>query len=261
MILPTLHVNYHEITDGPAPYLYSLPAAALDEHLRVAAELERGGVARLGITFDDGHRTQFENALAVLDAHQVRAIFFVTAGWTGREADYMDWGQLRRLADAGHDIQSHGWEHRFFTTCTAAELDEELRRPREILEDHLGRPVDALSFPGGRWDERVLDACREAGYRRLYLSDSWPPERQIAGLTLYGRVCITRQMDGAVLMRLMRSGGRPAAAERVMRAVKNALRRALGERQYHRLWCLLAQRGESPERNAEDGNRRGLSRG
>ncbi len=249
MSLPVLYLNYHEVRAEPSPYLYSLPVGEFDAHVQALLAPPAGSKARLGVTFDDGHRTQFEQALPVLARHGVPAIFFVTAGFTETGPDYMTWNQLREVAAAGHEVQAHGWVHRFMTHCSDAELDEELRRPKEAIEDHLGQPVDALSFPGGRYDTRVLEACRRAGYRRVFTSVPWPPAWEEHGLQVFGRYGIQSRHSVATLAHLMHTGGRPSAAQRLAYSAKMMLRRAIGDERYHRLWCLLSHGEPGAEQN------------
>lgn len=249
MSLPTLYLNYHEIRAEPWNYLYSLQAEDFDAHLDALAAPPPESRVRLAITFDDGHHTQYENAFPALERHNLKAIFFVTAGFTGTQADYMSPAQLRQLAEAGHDVQAHGWQHRFLTHCTDAELDEELRRPKQTLEDHLGRAVDALSFPGGRWDARVLAACCRAGYHRAYTSEPWPPEWKQGGLHLFGRFGVQRGLSPDALFHLMRTGGKPSTPARLAHAAKLGLRRLIGDQRYHKLWCLLAHGDPGAEQN------------
>lgn len=249
MSLPVLHLNYHEIRAEPWDYLYSLQLTDFEQHLETIGAEDLAARTRLGVTFDDGHRTQYEQAFPALQRAGRRAIFFITGSFTGTHADYMTGAQLRELADAGHEVQAHGWYHRFFTHCNDAQLDEELRRPKESVEQHTGREVDALSFPGGRWDKRVLAACRRAGYRRVFTSEPWPPEWEQGGLRLYSRFGIQRGLPATELQRIIRTGGRPSAKQRLVHAAKMNLRRAIGDERYHRLWCLLAHADPDAEQN------------
>src|SRR5215467_7227611 len=123
MSLPELYLNYHEIRTEKSAYLYSLPAEIFDAHVRTLCKPAPDVQATLRVTFDDGHRTQYDAGFPVLSRHRAPAIFFVTAGFTETTPDYMTWGQLRELAAAGHEIQAHGWVHRFLTHCTDSELE------------------------------------------------------------------------------------------------------------------------------------------
>ncbi len=80
----------------------------------------------------------------------------------------MSWDQVRALARAGMDVESHGRQHRVLQTLDDAELDHELRGSRVELEHQLGRPVRAIAYPVGRsvarW-ARIRVAIKAAGYR------------------------------------------------------------------------------------------------
>ena len=82
----------------------------------------------------------------------------------------MTWSHLRELHRLGHTVASHTHTHPMLTACRNAALRKELNASRQILEDQLGIEVSSISVPGGRVDARVLLACCEAGYRRVYTS-------------------------------------------------------------------------------------------
>jgi peptidoglycan/xylan/chitin deacetylase (PgdA/CDA1 family) len=87
-----------------------------------------------------------------------------------RHADHliMTWDQVRALARAGMDIESHGRKHRVLQTLDDAMLADELAGSRRELEAQLGRPVRALAYPVGRrinGERRIRDAISAAGYQ------------------------------------------------------------------------------------------------
>ncbi|MBA3457280.1 MAG: polysaccharide deacetylase family protein [Deltaproteobacteria bacterium] len=90
------------------------------------------------------------------------------------EADYangliMTWDQIRALARAGMDVESHSRRHRVLQTLDADGLRDELAGSREDIESQLGRPVRAIAYPVGRrlgrGSERIRAAVAAAGYR------------------------------------------------------------------------------------------------
>ncbi len=87
-----------------------------------------------------------------------------------RHADHliMTWDQIRALARAGMDVESHGRRHRVLQTLDDATLADELTGSRRELEAQLGRPVRALAYPVGRrinGERRIRDALAAAGYQ------------------------------------------------------------------------------------------------
>jgi peptidoglycan/xylan/chitin deacetylase (PgdA/CDA1 family) len=80
----------------------------------------------------------------------------------------MKWDQVRALARAGMDVESHGRRHRVLQTLSDRDLDDELSGSRLDLEQQLNRPIRAIAYPVGRriaHQPRLRDAMASAGYR------------------------------------------------------------------------------------------------
>jgi peptidoglycan/xylan/chitin deacetylase (PgdA/CDA1 family) len=79
----------------------------------------------------------------------------------------MTWEQVAALRRAGMNVQSHTCTHRVLQTLDSAQLGNELRASREVLEGVLAEPVRAIAYPVGKslCDEpRIKRAVRDAGY-------------------------------------------------------------------------------------------------
>lgn len=134
------------------------------------------------ITFDDGIENIVENALPELRKRNIPATIFVVSdmlggspGWEYRGANStlqekaMSEAQLRELPTDLVTIGSHTATHPFLPLVTdEAFLRSELYGSRIKLEKILGREVTLFSSPYGEFNGRVVAACREAGYRRLF---------------------------------------------------------------------------------------------
>lgn len=114
----------------------------------------------------NGLETRVEaNTDAVLDlfaAGRVKATFF-TLGWVAKRCPAL----IRRIADAGHEVASHGWDHKRVFTMTAAEFRADLARTRAALEDAGGVAVTGYRAPSFSIDSRTPWAhpvLAEAGY-------------------------------------------------------------------------------------------------
>jgi peptidoglycan/xylan/chitin deacetylase (PgdA/CDA1 family) len=161
----------------------------------------------------------------------------------------MTWAQLNEIVSLRHEIQSHGWSHKLLTGCSDAELYDEVLRSKNTLEDKLGVPIDALAVPGGDWDRRVAEACARVGYTRMYVSDPWLQMRESTGLLLTGRLMIRRTMDTEALRRVFKAETHRFSTIRAGYRVRQAARRALGNRFYHELWRMLARAGTRDDIN------------
>ncbi len=111
--------------------------------------------------------------LKLLDGHGVRGTFF-TLGIVAEQHPQL----VRDIAGAGHEIASHGWDHRRITDQTRDEFRESLRRSKCLLEDLGGARIlgfRAPSFSITRGREWALDVLIEEGYS--YDSSLFPVRR------------------------------------------------------------------------------------
>ncbi len=231
-------LTYHEVWPESSDYLYSIDCRSFTDHLSLVRDLVPGN-RRVHVTFDDGHISTYEHAAPVLDANSISATFFITAGWTGVRREYMNWSHLRELCKRGHRVQSHGWSHSLLTRCSTSELQKELDKSKSELEYRLGRPVEAISLPGGRWDRRVMEACASAGYGIVYTSDFWV-NTIVSGITMKGRFMVHRYMDAQYLRRVANGSPVLGLRLRLKAEAKHVLQRALGDQAYDTVWRVLA---------------------
>jgi peptidoglycan/xylan/chitin deacetylase (PgdA/CDA1 family) len=123
----------------------------------------------VAITFDDGCESDLTAAAPALEEVGFRATFYLVAGVLG-QIGYLSPRQARQLAERGFEIGCHSMSHRFLTDLNSVELRLEMVEAKQELEDILGSPVVHFSCPGGRWNSRVAEAAKEAGYKSVATS-------------------------------------------------------------------------------------------
>ncbi|HEX8223225.1 MAG TPA: XrtA system polysaccharide deacetylase [Allosphingosinicella sp.] len=106
------------------------------------------------------------NGEAVLDLFAeagVKATFF-TLGWVAERHP----GLIRRAAEAGHEIASHGWDHKRVFTLGEEAFRADLRRAHRAITDASGVEPSGYRAPSFSIDARTPWAHRvlaEEGYR------------------------------------------------------------------------------------------------
>jgi len=123
--------------------------------------------------WDSLERRVERNGEAVLDLFAeagVKATFF-TLGWVAERHPAL----IRRAAEAGHEIASHGWDHKRVFTLGEAAFREDLKRAHRAIADAAGVEPRGYRAPSFSIDARTPWAHRvlaEEGY--LYSSSVAP---------------------------------------------------------------------------------------
>ena len=132
--------------------------------------------------------------LDLCDEYGVRGTFF-TLGWVAER-----WPDLvREIRDAGHELATHGQDHRRVTSMTPEQFREDVRRSKRTIEDVAGVEVigyRAPSYSIVRETMWAVDILAEEGFR--YDSSIFPIHHDHYGIPDFPR-----------FPRPMRGGGAP----------------------------------------------------
>ncbi|MEL6999527.1 MAG: polysaccharide deacetylase family protein [Pseudomonadota bacterium] len=159
-------VPHAEVGDGETAYwcAQDIFLALLD---RLAALRDAGHT--IGITFDDGNRSDLDIAAPALTERGFTACFFVCAGRLS-DSRYLGAEDLAALEDMGMTIGSHGENHVDLRRTDDQALAIEAQAAGQALARHCSGPVDSFAIPFGSYDRRVLRSLRH--FRRVYASDA-----------------------------------------------------------------------------------------
>lgn len=255
---PTLYFLYHALSKEPNDYSYILSVEQFRAHVALFAEVRKAGLSYLWpeVTFDDGHISNFKLALPILEAYDLPAHFFVTVGWTGRRPSYLGWAELRTLRDSGQQIGAHGWSHAFLTECNHEQMKRELLQSRLELEDKLGIEIRTMALPGGRYNRRVIAACKEAGYHRVFTSVPEKAKQRVPFLV--GRVNARSEMSIDEVRELLLPQGKAIRRLKRRYHLKGITKILLTNRLYDRLWWKFTKNvgREGPERETDEDSAR-----
>ena len=132
------------------------------------------------LTFDDGFRTWLTDVAPLLRRLGVSGTFYVSPGLFGQQHWHLsgDAGRMltedeaRGLGMEGMELGSHTISHADLRLLDGRELAYELSESKAVVESLTDRPCRTLAYPYGLYDDRVIDAAREAGYE---LAFAWLP--------------------------------------------------------------------------------------
>jgi peptidoglycan/xylan/chitin deacetylase (PgdA/CDA1 family) len=173
----TVH-GYHTIT-----------LVDLFDHLYYGRALPRRPIV---LTFDDGYDNAYTDAFPLLRRYHAVGVFNVITGKVGLQNDginsYATWDQLKEMARAGMEIESHTVYHEDLGVVTEGVARNEIRYSRAALQQRLGVPAQFLAYPSGEpfrsetpaAQARILALVRQAGYVGALLDPVTPSTLQEA---------------------------------------------------------------------------------
>ena len=126
----------------------------------------------------------FHRLLDLFSERKVRVTCFFL-GWIGERFPQL----VREAISRGHEIASHGFEHRLAFQMTPEEFYDDAARSRSVLEDIGGRSVLGYRAAGFSAVERTpwfFEQLEAAGY--VYDSSVFPAKRGHGGMAGYLRI-------------------------------------------------------------------------
>ena len=202
------------------------------EGCNVTRALGKGSGEKLvAITFDDGCETDLLIAAPVLNEHSFGATFYVVAGLLGQPG-YLSISQLRALSESGFEIASHSMTHSYLKNLNEAQLRAEIFDSKDRLEQLIGSRVDHFSCPGGRWESRVSELAKQAGYLSVATSEIGVNSANADPYRLR-RIAILRSTSTAAFADICR--GQRLAMRRLKTLILDKTKDVLGDSTYDRI--------------------------
>lgn len=172
----------------------------------------RGGRPAVAITFDDGYRNIFANAIPILNRYGFAATMFVPTKWIGQKnfwdvntdcfpLEIADEGELQMAAQLKIAVESHGHAHIDLERADPLTVAEDLQASVARLREILGRQPRYLAYPYGRQSPATWASVAEAGFSHAFLFDDAE-----AGDLAHERVSVDGR-EGWVRLRMKTAGG------------------------------------------------------
>ncbi|MCC5822901.1 MAG: DUF3473 domain-containing protein [Planctomycetes bacterium] len=108
-----------------------------------------------------------DRMLEMMDRHGVKCTCFIL-GWVAEKCPAL----IRRIADAGHEIASHGYGHDLIYSLTHDQFREDMTRGIGIVEDLTGAKIRGYRAPSFSITDWSIDILQELGL--TYDSSAFP---------------------------------------------------------------------------------------
>ena len=191
---------------------HTILPAQLDNYLKYGTALPANPVM---LTYDDTDEEQFTIAKPEMDKYNFKGVYFLMTISIGRPR-YMSKEQIKQLADEGHAVECHTWDHHRtdrYKTENIVEVrghkkvvndwDQQLNFPRKTIEAITGKPVKYFAYPFGVWNK---DGIPEIKKRDFALAFQLSTKRDsLEPLYTVRRIIVSPEWSTDGLIRTMKS--------------------------------------------------------
>lgn len=136
------------------------------------------------ITLDDGYSDNYTAAFPVLKKYGLKATVFVVTSTIDVNPNCLTSAQIKEMDKAGIQIESHTVTHRDLDSLSYSEQLAELKDSKAALEKLLGRTVDYIAYPTGKYNDDTIKAVAEAGYKMAFTTNGRWSDKADGILTL-----------------------------------------------------------------------------
>ena len=158
-------VGLHEITTSPNPkdggYITPTQLGSLIMRVKNSGcrflsleEIMRSNdVNGVALTFDDGYKGVYQNAISVLRKHKVPATFFIhptSIGSSNGAYPKMTWSEVKQLsADPLFTIESHSLKHQDLRKLSSSHLNQDFVSSNTQIKSNTGKTPLFIAYPMG----------------------------------------------------------------------------------------------------------------
>lgn len=136
------------------------------------------------ITLDDGYSDNYTAAFPVLKKYGLKATVFMVTSTIDVNPNCLTSAQIKEMDKAGIQIESHTVTHRDLDSLSYSEQLAELKDSKAALEQLLGRTVDYVAYPTGKYNDDTVKAVAEAGYKMAFTTNGRWSDKSDGILTL-----------------------------------------------------------------------------
>lgn len=120
------------------------------------------------ITFDDTREEHYTIAATEMKKYGFKGVFFIMTVSINRPG-YMNKDQIKDLADQGHTIGAHTWNHEMVTKYKDKDWDLQISKPQQVLQTITSKPVRYFAYPFGIWNQTAIAEIKKRGYDLAFI--------------------------------------------------------------------------------------------
>lgn len=119
----------------------------------------------VSLSFDDGWRSVYENALLILERSGIKSTQFIISGRLDERQfpQYMSLEHIKEFEKLGHEIGCHTASHKHLTQESQSIIESEIFLSLKYLKNE-GLNITTFSYPFGEYDKKIIEKVKQAGF-------------------------------------------------------------------------------------------------
>jgi peptidoglycan/xylan/chitin deacetylase (PgdA/CDA1 family) len=115
---------------------------------------------------------------------------------------YMSTEQVKQLADEGHTIGSHTYDHKNAKTYTVDDWVEQVQKPSKQLQTITGKPVEYFAYPFGLWNKEAIAKLKDHDFKVVFQLSAKRDEND--PLFSVRRIIVPGSWSGSTMIKVMK---------------------------------------------------------
>ena len=103
-----------------------------------------------------------DDMLEILNENQVKTTFFVGGCWCGKNVE-----NLQKIAENGHEIANHGYNHLDAAKLSFENLEKEIKTTEQIVYNTCGITTNLYAPPSGSVNGEVVKNALKLGHKTI----------------------------------------------------------------------------------------------
>ena len=155
-----------------------------------------------------------KSMLETLKKHNIKTTFFVGGSWAVENPDL-----LRQMHEAGHEIASHGYNHKEHGKLDYNANYAEIKKCHDVVKQLLKIDMELFAPPGGSYNKNTVSAASDLGYKTIMWTRDTIDWRDHDTNLIYNRAVVG--MQGGDLILMHPTANTAEALEKIIEYAKN----------------------------------------
>lgn len=167
---------------------------------------------QIALTYDTGFEdSETTEILKVLKKYQIRCTFFMTGFWVNKFPKLAN-----KIVSEGHEIGNHSFDHPDMRKIPYNDMIKTIIDGEKAIKNITGIRTTLFREPFGHWNDEVLKAVGEAGYKYSIYWSIDPIDWALPPMQVIVNKILSKAKNGGIVLMHIAGNNTAAATDRII---------------------------------------------